>query len=548
MISAPASPPRGADFLDEADALGDRIAILHKGRLQAVGSTMQLKRQTAGAFRLTLTRPPPPKGAPAADILRTAAAHVPDAALLAEDAVEVALALPQQSQQSFAALFTELDATSAAMGVTSYGLAIPTLQEVFLKITAAADAREVELQEARERGEGAPTDGELAAPLTATSSAAVAPRVSAGDGAPPPLQHPNFCQQLRMGLQMNTIVFRDPLGCFCVAALPFVLTILVFLLPCVLDRSPAPSATNFSDPATLSRVAISPQPFPKPYIVPYTPPEGTLQSQLEAVVQTFAGKVAKLATAEALAEALEAPASAYAASIGAYDVGVPASYYGYPVTATTLFHNASYESAVPVALQLLDAAYLKVAAPSITLAPSASLLPYTGDNPPPLPSFVGAMVTPPALAYLFIFLGMITLQGLVKDRLIDKTTHQLMVMGLSPALRWLINLLFWCTFWYIDLFAGIVVLSAFPDYVPGAAALPAYALTVLFAVPPLFCFLALFNFVFWCRSNVEDVVGQTYCNLIQLLVFYPSLLISAIPVVRDSPLAKVHGSAARTSA
>ena len=47
-----------------------------------------------------------------------------------------------------------------------------------------------------------------------------------------------------------------------------------------------------------------------------------------------------------------------------YDVGVPASYYGYPVTATTLFHNASYESAVPVALQLLDAAYLKVAAPS----------------------------------------------------------------------------------------------------------------------------------------------------------------------------------------
>ena len=107
---------------------------------------------------------------------------------------------------------------------------------------------------------------------------------------------------------------------------------------------------------------------------------------------------------------------------------------------------------------------------------------------------------------------------------------------------------FWCTFWYIDLFAGIVVLSAFPDYVPGAAALPAYALTVLFAVPPLFCFLALFNFVFWCRSNVEDVVGQTYCNLIQLLVFYPSLLISAIPVVRDSPLAKVHGSAARTTA
>ena len=68
---------------------------------------------------------------------------------------------------------------------------------------------------------------------------------------------------------------------------------------------------------------------------------------------------------------------------------------------------------------------------------------------------------------------------------------------------------------------------------PGAAALPAYALTVLFAVPPLFCFLALFNFVFWCRSNVEDVVGQTYCNLIQLLVFYPY----CIPYPKTTPTA-----------
>merc|ERR1740139_1443323 len=97
---------------------------------------------------------------------------------------------------------------------------------------------------------------------------------------------------------------------------------------------------------------------------------------------------------------------------------------------------------------------------------------------------------------------------------------------------------FWCSFWYLDLFAGVVVLACFPDYVPGTAALPSLALTILITVPPLFCFLALFNFIFWCRSNVEDVVGQTYCNAIQLLVFYPSLLISAIPVVRDNPLAK----------
>ena len=33
--------------------------------------------------------------------------------------------------------------------------------------------------------------------------------------------------------------------------------------------------------------------------------------------------------------------------------------------------------------------------------------------------------------------------GLVKDRLVDKTTHQLMIMGLSPLNRWLFDGLFW---------------------------------------------------------------------------------------------------------
>ena len=61
----------------------------------------------------------------------------------------------------------------------------------------------------------------------------------------------------------------------------------------------------------------------------------------------------------------------------------------------------------------------------------------------------------------------------------------------------------------------------------------------LVAVPSIFCFLALVNFLFWCRSNVEDIVAQSYCNAIQLLAFYPTLLISAIPAIRDLPTVKM---------
>ena len=54
----------------------------------------------------------------------------------------------------------------------------------------------------------------------------------------------------------------------------------------------------------------------------------------------------------------------------------------------------------------------------------------------------------------------------------------------------------------------------------------------LFTVPPIYCFVALFNFVFWCRTNVEDVVSQTFCNLMQFVAFYPTLLLSAIPGIQ----------------
>ena len=85
---------------------------------------------------------------------------------------------------------------------------------------------------------------------------------------------------------------------------------------------------------------------------------------------------------------------------------------------------------------------------------------------------------------------------------------------------------------------AIILIGIFNYYTPYAAALPAFAITCILAVPSIFCFLALFNFLFWCRKNVEDIVQQTFCNVLTYTAFYPTLLISAIPVVRDTPLAK----------
>ena len=569
-------------FLDEADALGDRVAILHKGRLQAVGSTSELKRQAGTSFHLTISRASADGGgggggggAPAASaLLALAARHVGEGATIkAEAPHEVALSLPQAAAPRFAPLFDELDRSAARLGIASYGLAIPTLQEVFLKITADADARLVALEEAKllaEGDEGANKKGktggkrgkrgrrgdatELATVTTTTTDDEEA--AAAGGGRRPRLA-PNWRQQIKMGLVLIKLQMSDPLA-LAFLGVPGLLVALVFLLPPVLDGSAPPAQTNHSDPSALKLVRLTAAAWPPSTPLPYAPadvaplvlPSGGAGADGAGAAHLSADAMA----VDALNPALELPTTG---AFGASVVGAAAATEWAALTGganwtrwdnrtdggalgnySVLLHNASAASALPVLLHTFDAALMALAAPSVALETRAGLLPYVGSDPPPLPSFVGSLVTAPALCYVFMFVGMVIIQQLVKDRLVEKTTHQLMVMGLSPLIRWVNSGIFWCGIMWSYLLLPVVFVAAFGDYTPYAEATPAFLLTVLVAVPPLFCFLALFNFAFWCRTNVEDVVGQTYCNIISLVVFYPSLLLSAIPFVRDDPTAK----------
>ena len=94
-------------FLDEADALGDRVAILHKGRLQCVGTTAELKETHGTSYHLTISRAA--DGASSGEMLALAKQSVPEAEIEAESPDEVALTLPQRSVGQFSALFTDLD-------------------------------------------------------------------------------------------------------------------------------------------------------------------------------------------------------------------------------------------------------------------------------------------------------------------------------------------------------------------------------------------------------------------------------------------------------
>jgi len=140
--------------MDEADLLGDRIAIISQGKLKACGSSLFLKSEFGQGYSLRLVRREPTplpnkhnqltvgktpitiKKLPFTENLKAIVQnHVPGATILDDVGFEIVILLPYSSLNSFSALFEDLDKSLEALGMSGYGISDTTLEDVFLKIT-----------------------------------------------------------------------------------------------------------------------------------------------------------------------------------------------------------------------------------------------------------------------------------------------------------------------------------------------------------------------------------------------------------------------------
>ncbi|XP_051713429.2 retinal-specific phospholipid-transporting ATPase ABCA4 isoform X1 [Oryctolagus cuniculus] len=163
--------------MDEADLLGDRIAIISQGRLYCSGTPLFLKNCFGTGFYLTLVRKMRniqsqgggceatcscaskcvSSRCPArtdemtseqaldgdvSELVDVVQHHVPEATLVECIGQELVFLLPNKNfkQRAYASLFRELEETLADLGLSSFGISDTPLEEIFLKVTEDADS------------------------------------------------------------------------------------------------------------------------------------------------------------------------------------------------------------------------------------------------------------------------------------------------------------------------------------------------------------------------------------------------------------------------
>jgi ATP-binding cassette subfamily A (ABC1) protein 3 len=149
-------------FLDEAEILSDRIAIMAEGSLRCVGSPLFLKARLGCGYRLTVSKV---VGEFASEKLLTLLRkHEPDAEIMVDERFYSEVKLPSGNIGGFSALFSELDTSLSALGVTEYGLTCTTLEDVFLRINEKNLERLDQLRTTQVEAPSTPAEGVSAAP------------------------------------------------------------------------------------------------------------------------------------------------------------------------------------------------------------------------------------------------------------------------------------------------------------------------------------------------------------------------------------------------
>jgi ABC-type multidrug transport system ATPase subunit len=195
-------------FMDEADILGDRIAIMSAGKLRCAGSSLFLKNRFGVGYHLALSKASDAAAVQSSATVAAVQRFVPSAELQTDVAGEITMLLPLDQVASFPALLDHIEANLGPLGLSSFAMSVSTLEEVFLKIAEldhAAEAKRLVAGGVGEGGDGNAAFGDEEQLGRRSGSSLSAPIVSAG------ADQGNFgrgCVRAPFGRQVRSLVIK----------------------------------------------------------------------------------------------------------------------------------------------------------------------------------------------------------------------------------------------------------------------------------------------------------------------------------------------------
>ena len=117
-------------FMEEADALADRIAIMNHGKVKCCGTPLFLKNTFGSGYRLTISK----NFDFNEDVfLSMLSNHFANHVVETNIAAEMCITLPFQMNTRLPELLSTIEKNKYHYGIDSYGISSPTIEEVFIK-------------------------------------------------------------------------------------------------------------------------------------------------------------------------------------------------------------------------------------------------------------------------------------------------------------------------------------------------------------------------------------------------------------------------------
>ena len=118
-------------YMEEADALSDRIALMNHGRVKCCGSPLFLKNKFGSGYRLTLTKDTHFNLTDLEDLIKFVTGQ--EASIQSNVARELCVSIPNEMSSKMHILLQKIEENKSNLGILNYGISSSTVEEVFLK-------------------------------------------------------------------------------------------------------------------------------------------------------------------------------------------------------------------------------------------------------------------------------------------------------------------------------------------------------------------------------------------------------------------------------